>query len=67
MRAALPRQTAAFPLSVAKHASEWESFCVGASAKATLPEGLLPETVEYPDHPWFIGVRFAAVEQSWLV
>jgi CTP synthase len=31
---------------------------VGASAKATLPDGLLPETVEYPDHPWFIGVQF---------
>ena len=22
------------------------------------PDGLLPETVEYPDHPWFIGVQF---------
>jgi CTP synthase len=22
------------------------------------PDGLLPETVEYPHHPWFIGVQF---------
>ncbi len=22
------------------------------------PDGLLPETVEYPGHPWFIGVQF---------
>jgi CTP synthase len=22
------------------------------------PDGLLPEIVEYPDHPWFIGVQF---------
>src|SRR5690606_37447426 len=22
------------------------------------PYGVLPETVEYPDHPWFIGVQF---------
>jgi CTP synthase len=22
------------------------------------PDGLLPETVEYPDHPWFIGVQY---------
>ncbi|NWG47471.1 MAG: CTP synthase [Alphaproteobacteria bacterium] len=22
------------------------------------PDGLLPETVEIPDHPWFIGVQF---------
>ncbi|MGE8942481.1 CTP synthase [Leptospira interrogans] len=22
------------------------------------PDGLLPETIEYPDHPWFIGVQF---------
>jgi CTP synthase len=22
------------------------------------PDGLLPETVEYSDHPWFIGVQF---------
>ncbi len=24
----------------------------------TSPDGLLPETVEIPDHPWFIGVQF---------
>ena len=22
------------------------------------PDGVLPEIVEYPDHPWFIGVQF---------
>jgi CTP synthase len=22
------------------------------------PDGLLPETVEYPNHPWFIGVQY---------
>ena len=22
------------------------------------PDGLLPETIEYPNHPWFIGVQY---------
>ena len=22
------------------------------------PDGVLPETVERPDHPWFIGVQY---------
>lgn len=22
------------------------------------PDGLLPETIELPDHPWFIGVQY---------
>jgi CTP synthase len=22
------------------------------------PDGRLPETVEFPDHPWFVGVQF---------
>jgi CTP synthase len=22
------------------------------------PDGLLPETIEYPDHPWFVGVQY---------
>ncbi len=22
------------------------------------PDGILPEIVEYPDHPWFIGVQY---------
>jgi len=22
------------------------------------PDGLLPETVEFPNHPWFIGVQY---------
>jgi CTP synthase len=24
----------------------------------TSPDGLLPETVEIPEHPWFIGVQY---------
>jgi CTP synthase len=30
----------------------------GLSVAGTSPDGLLPETVEYPDHPWFIGVQY---------
>jgi CTP synthase len=22
------------------------------------PDGILPEVIEYPDHPWFIGVQY---------
>jgi CTP synthase len=22
------------------------------------PDGVLPETIEYEDHPWFIGVQY---------
>lgn len=22
------------------------------------PDGLLPETIEYEDHPWFVGVQY---------
>jgi CTP synthase len=22
------------------------------------PDGILPEIIEYPDHPWFVGVQF---------
>jgi CTP synthase len=22
------------------------------------PDGLLPETIEFADHPWFIGVQY---------
>jgi CTP synthase len=22
------------------------------------PDGVLPEIIEYPDHPWFVGVQF---------
>jgi CTP synthase len=22
------------------------------------PDGVLPEIIEYPNHPWFIGVQF---------
>ncbi len=30
----------------------------GLRVAGTSPDGLLPETVEYPDHPWFIGVQY---------
>jgi CTP synthase len=30
----------------------------GMSFSGMSPDGVLPEIVEYPDHPWFIGVQF---------
>ena len=30
----------------------------GLSFAGMSPDGLLPETIEYPDHPWFIGVQY---------
>ena len=30
----------------------------GSGAMTELPDGILPEIVEYEDHPWFIGVQF---------
>ncbi len=30
----------------------------GMRVSGMSPDGLLPETVEYEDHPWFIGVQF---------
>jgi len=30
----------------------------GLIFSATSPDGLLPEAVEYQDHPWFIGVQY---------
>jgi CTP synthase len=30
----------------------------GLSFAGVSPDGLLPETIEYPDHPWFIGVQY---------
>ena len=30
----------------------------GLSFSGVSPDGLLPETIEYPDHPWFIGVQY---------
>ncbi|MFY9628452.1 MAG: CTP synthase [Methylocystis sp.] len=30
----------------------------GLCFAGTSPDGLLPETVEIPDHPWFIGVQY---------
>jgi CTP synthase len=31
---------------------------VGLRFSGISPDGVLPEIVEYPDHPWFIGVQF---------
>lgn len=31
---------------------------VGMKFAGMSPDGTLPETIEYPDHPWFIGVQF---------
>jgi CTP synthase len=30
----------------------------GLSFAGVSPDGLLPETIEYPSHPWFIGVQY---------
>ncbi len=30
----------------------------GLSFAGVSPDGLLPETIEYPNHPWFIGVQY---------
>jgi len=30
----------------------------GMVVSGVSPDGLLPETVEIPDHPWYIGVQF---------
>ncbi len=30
----------------------------GLSFAGVSPDGLLPETIEYPGHPWFIGVQY---------
>jgi CTP synthase len=30
----------------------------GVMFAGTSPDGLLPETIEIPDHPWFIGVQY---------
>lgn len=30
----------------------------GLAFSGTSPDGLLPETVEFPEHPWFIGVQY---------
>jgi len=31
---------------------------VGMAVSGRSPDGVLPEIIEYPDHPWFIGVQF---------
>src|SRR5690606_38231509 len=31
---------------------------VGLAFSGMSPDGVLPEIVEYPDHPWFVGVQF---------
>jgi CTP synthase len=30
----------------------------GLSFSGLSPDGILPEIVEFPDHPWFVGVQF---------
>jgi CTP synthase len=30
----------------------------GLAFSGMSPDGVLPETIEYPDHPWFIGVQY---------
>ena len=30
----------------------------GMSFAGVSPDGLLPETVEFPEHPWFVGVQY---------
>ena len=30
----------------------------GLSFSGMSPDNLLPETIEFPDHPWFVGVQF---------
>ena len=36
----------------------WRLESAGLLFAGLSPDGLLPETVEYPDHPWFIGVQY---------
>ncbi len=31
---------------------------VGVKVSGVSPDGLLPEIIEIPDHPWFVGVQF---------
>jgi CTP synthase len=31
---------------------------VGLRFSGLSPDGVLPEIIEYPDHPWFVGVQF---------
>ncbi|GBQ68731.1 CTP synthetase [Ameyamaea chiangmaiensis NBRC 103196] len=31
---------------------------VGLKFSGMSPDGILPEVVEYPDHPWFVGVQY---------
>ena len=31
---------------------------VGVHCSGKSPDGTLPEIIEIPDHPWFIGVQF---------
>jgi CTP synthase len=37
-----------------KEKLEDEGMCFSGMS----PDGILPEIIEYPDHPWFIGVQF---------
>jgi CTP synthase len=31
---------------------------VGLSFAGMSPDNLLPETIEFPNHPWFVGVQY---------
>jgi CTP synthase len=31
---------------------------IGLRFSGMSPDGILPEIVEFPNHPWFIGVQF---------
>ena len=41
-----------------EHALPQQARSAGLRFSGMSPDGLLPEIVEIPDHPWFIGVQF---------
>ena len=54
-RPIFPSATATATKSTWPIATGWKSGLIFAG---TSPDGLLPETVELADHPWFIGVQY---------
>ena len=44
------------PLAAADQ--EWTLEQNGLRFSGVSPDGILPEIVEYADHPWFIGVQY---------
>ena len=64
-RAASPRSTAT-PRSRERHRHRYEVNIdyrerleeAGLCFSGMSPDNLLPETIEFPDHPWFIGVQY---------